>query len=104
MLVNIWLFFENRIVIREGPVVGVNVKNYSQEENRGLERQKRTTSYLWTTWKDVLGLKWNFENEQYELLTDEEKNKTEVHLEIWFGNNSKTSTINPHHWLYKQSF
>ena len=29
-----------------------NPLDYSQEENRGLDRQKRTTSYLWTTWKD----------------------------------------------------
>jgi len=48
-----------------------NPLDYSQEQNRGLERQKRTTSYLWTTWKDVLGIKWNFESEQHDLLTDE---------------------------------
>ena len=36
--------------------------------------------------------------------TDEEKGKTEAHLEIWLGSNNTTSTMNPEHWLFKKSF
>jgi septal ring factor EnvC (AmiA/AmiB activator) len=36
--------------------------------------------------------------------TDIENSKTEVHLEIWMGTESKTSTMNPELWLKKQSF
>ena len=44
--------------------------------------------------KDFIGL----------VYTDAEKGKTEAHLEIWLGSNNETSTMNPEHWLFKQSF
>ncbi len=44
--------------------------------------------------KDFIGL----------VYTDTEKGKTEAHLEIWLGSNNETSTMNPEHWLFKQSF
>ena len=44
--------------------------------------------------KDFIGL----------VYTDDEKGKTEAHLEIWLGSNNETSTMNPEHWLFKQSF
>ena len=36
--------------------------------------------------------------------SDIDKNKTEVHLEIWIGNDNKTATVNPEIWLRKQQF
>ena len=36
--------------------------------------------------------------------SDVDKNKTEVHLEIWIGNDNKTATVNPEIWLRKQQF
>jgi hypothetical protein len=48
-----------------------NPLDYSQEENHELERQKRTNSYLWNTWFDILGFRWNFEDKRFDLLTEE---------------------------------
>ncbi|HIF15052.1 MAG TPA: hypothetical protein EYQ86_06960 [Bacteroidetes bacterium] len=44
--------------------------------------------------KDFIGL----------VYTDDEKGKTEAHLEIWLRSNNETTTMNPEHCLFKQSF
>ena len=77
--------------------------DYSQEQNRRLERQKRTNSFLWNTWFDVLGFRWNFEDKKFDLLTEEGFEGFEwfVELEELITNNNMFWCLVNEVWIKK---